>query len=540
MSWFYRPGPVRVVCDLHGGISSGSSHRRLSDSKPSFKETLTQVVKGLETFSVLSHPRELWSMLFYGLPRHGLTPASAILGAGVTWGDRIALTDGKGSVTYRQLAGATMHLAAGLAEVYGIGAGTRVGLMAEDDRFLMISLGALGLCGASTWLLNPRMGTDDLAACLKEDRIDVVIHAPRCTSRLGGFSGIKISTDSLVELSGTIPTSVTEHEPRNLRIQRSLSTTRYRGFVPLKARHSRFVMLTGGTTSVPHAIPIRRRWLAPIPALALAGATGVRHGSPALICAPLFHGYGLACAMLCLVAGAPMVLSSVCDPHDMAQLNKGENPTRVDWGEAIYVAAKHYQATTIFAVPAQLHSLATYLTQEGPDHGWDEKISSIMSGSDRLSPQIAKVFHERWGSVVTNYYGTTESGTVTMISGVEQMRNPLSVGRPVACSRVRIVDDSGSILPAGTEGRIQLFSPLESVGSQCGYVTSDLGWIDDQGYLYVTGRLGDKRRSGGEFLSLAQIESLLTGTDGVEWVRVSTVPDERYGQRVVAEVRAWV
>jgi len=488
---------------------------RPSDVAPTPSEVASQLVDGLRAFSVTSHPAAMARMCVYALPRYGLTPAAAILGAGIVWGDLPALIDADGVVTYRQLASATGRLATALSPLIG----RRVGLMAEDDRSLLIALGAAGLSGAKIWLLNPRMGTEDLEACLAENHIESVIHSPDCASRLAGFAGAKIQTSSFAGLIAATPPGA---------------------MVPHNAKASQFVMMTSGTTSVPVSIPVLRRWASPLPAFALAGATGVRHGRPTLVCAPMFHGYGLSCALLCLISGSPLLVSSVCRAEGMAQMNKGHE-ARLDWGKAIFDVATRHGVYTIFAVPAQLSSLAKYLATERPQRLPSECVVRILSGADRLDEQTIRILEGRWGPVVANYYGTTESGTVTMIAGVDLAKRPASLGRPVAGARLRIVGDEATVQPCGTLGRIQLASPLASVGPTRGwrawFTTNDVGWVDADGYLYLEGRVGDVVRMGGEFVSLRRVESVLTGVDGVTWARAGVISDATMGQRVVVDIR---
>ena len=488
----------------------------LSDIAPSAAETAGQLLDGLRAFSLTTHAPDMIRMLVGTLPRHGLTPAAAILGAGKAWGDATGLTDNRGSLSYRQLAAATRRLAAALGGI--IQPGDRVALMADDDRFLLIGLGAACLAGAKIWLVNPRMGSDHLTACLADNKITIVIHAPGCADRPSGFTGQLIPTTSF----GRLASAVRPGTP-----------------VPNLAKHSKIVMLTSGTTAAPASIPIRRRWAAPLPSLALAGATKVRHGHPTLVCAPQFHGYGLACTMLCLVTGSPVVLSSALRAAGLAQMNKG-GTGRLPWGEAIFEVADRERVHTIFGVPAHFASLSSYLTTAKPAAGRAQYVGAIVSGADRLDGDTIRTLQARWGPVVTNYYGTTESGTVTMITGKDLRRRPDSVGRPVAGSRLRIVNEQGTVLRRGTPGRIRLASPLASVGRASAwrswFTTNDIGWVDADGYLYLAGRSGTATRMGGEFVDPSQVESVLVQSPQVVRAQVRVTRDPVMGQRLVAEV----
>ena len=475
----------------------------LSDVGPTVFEAVSMIAGGLRVFGI-GHPGKLSHMLAYALPRHGLTPAAAIIGAGIVWGDAAALTDRWGELTYAGLAGATGRVAAGLKPLLGPRA--RVGIMVGDDRYILIALGAAGMNGARIVMLNPRLGADDLASVIDQQHLDVIIASPE--ANLTGFGGRVIRTDSLDFLARA-------------------------GGVPNDARASQMVMLTGGTTRAPSAIKLKRRPSAALPMLALAGVTGVCQKQTTLICAPLFHGYGLACALLCLIAGSPMVLSSACRYSSPAGLDKGA--VVPGWGEAIARAIRQYHVHTVFAVPAQLRSLEMYLGDHRSDND-RENVAAIVSGADRLGVKTIETLQRRFGPVVVNYYGTTESGTATMITGAALAARPESLGRPVAGCRIRIVGESGDVLPRGTTGRVQVCSPMTSVGPGTSYTTNDLGWMDEGGFLYLAGRIGRKQRSGGEFIDLAGIEAVVGQMDGVQSVRASTIDDEVMGRRVAVEV----
>jgi len=471
---------------------------RPSDIALTFTEAAAQLASGALTLPITTHPRQV-ARLLRACRRHGITPTAIIIGAGLAWGDRVALTDNHGTLTYAQLAGATMRAAAGLK----LPRKARVGIMAWGDRFLLIALGAAGLNGASMCLLNPRLGTDDLASVVDQERLQAIIAAPGVNLR--GYTGNVIDITSLGGVS--------------------------LADAPSQARDSRLVLLTGGTTRAPSPIALKHRPGGVVPLVALMGTTGVRHGLSTLIGVPLFHGHGLICAVMCLMVGAPMVLSSAIRGVVPAELEKGGTLVP-GWGEAMYAALLEQDVKVITAVPAQLNSLARFLDETQLDAG--ESPISIVSGSDRLGASTIDALTRRWGPVVRNYYGTTESSTVTVITGAALAARPTSVGRPVAGCRIRIVDEAGRVVPRGVTGRVQIWSPLVPA-SNC-HTTNDTGWVDDDGYLFLAGRSDQKLRSGGEFVDLDAVAAVVREVTGVESVRAYAVPDETMGQRVAVEV----
>jgi fatty-acyl-CoA synthase len=469
---------------------------RLADVRPGLGQTARQLADGLRALAFDTHP---WTMLTGaadGLWRHGMTPTAAVLMAASAWGDRAALTDGLGTASYRQLAVQTLRWGAALAAGGWVRPGSRVALVAPDDRRLIAGLAAACWAGGQVSLVNPRLGADDARGYFAAARVDTLLGPAQ-----PGHHGPRLDLDDLDRL------------PLPVGLGRS------------RAKSAHFVMLTGGTTGAPRGITIRRRWTAPLAALGLAGATGVRHGVPILICAPLFHGYGLAAAMLGLVGGSPLILPSHLRPSGIATMDKGGATTRVDWGEAIAATLTRSGVGTVFGAPAHFRSLAAHLDRQAatpPLRG-----ARLISGADRLDPRTAASLAGHGGTVV-NYYGTTETGTVTMAVGRELDDHPGTVGRPVAGSRVQIVDALGRTLPRGVPGRVRLFSPLASLsdpGSR-GHTTADNGLIDQDGFLFHLGRADGATRLNGEFVQLDQITAVLNGSPGVVSARVWLSDDQ--------------
>jgi long-chain acyl-CoA synthetase len=151
------------------------------------------------------------------------------------------------------------------------------------------------------------------------------------------------------------------------------------------------------------------------------------------------------------------------------------------------------------------------------------------------------------GVVYETYGGTETMGTV--ISAEEWLERPGSVGRPAVGSTIKILDDDGNELPAGETGLIYIGSDYgagfrysgpaeltESVYRGELATLGDVGYVDDAGYLYVVDRRKDMVITGGANVYPAEVEEVLTAHPGVGEVAVIGVPDEEYGERVVAVV----
>jgi long-chain acyl-CoA synthetase len=137
----------------------------------------------------------------------------------------------------------------------------------------------------------------------------------------------------------------------------------------------------------------------------------------------------------------------------------------------------------------------------------------------------------------------------TVISAEEWLERPGSVGRPAVGSTIKILDDDGNELPAGETGLIYIGSDYgrgfrysgpaeltESVYRGELATLGDVGYVDDAGYLYVVDRRKDLVITGGANVYPAEVESVLADHPAVGEVAVIGVPDDEYGELVVAIV----
>jgi bile acid-coenzyme A ligase len=147
-------------------------------------------------------------------------------------------------------------------------------------------------------------------------------------------------------------------------------------------------------------------------------------------------------------------------------------------------------------------------------------------------------------------YGMSEGLGLCAIRGDEWLRRPGSVGRPWGGTLVRIVGEDGSTVQAGTVGEIYLKTPGGTVygylgdvpplpATEDGFATAgDLGWADDDGYVYVADRRVDLIISGGANVFPAEVEAALSEHPAVDDVVVIGLADQEWGRRVHAVVQA--
>ena len=158
-----------------------------------------------------------------------------------------------------------------------------------------------------------------------------------------------------------------------------------------------------------------------------------------------------------------------------------------------------------------------------------------------------------WGPVIHEYYGSTEVGPVTFLEAGEWLEHPGSVGKPLEGAQVKVIDEDGRILGVGETGEVVAGSTTGNAdftyhrdeakrraADRDGlFAPGDIGYFDEQGYLYLCDRKIDMIISGGVNIYPAQIEAVLYKLPAVADCAVFGVPDDEFGEAVhaVIEVR---
>jgi len=173
----------------------------------------------------------------------------------------------------------------------------------------------------------------------------------------------------------------------------------------------------------------------------------------------------------------------------------------------------------------------------------------FISGSAPLSPAIHARFRERTGHAILERYGLTETG-MNASNPLNGERRPGSVGPALPSTEIRITDrDSGAILPTGETGMIEVRGPnvfpgywkreretSEAFREGGWFVTGDLGHLDADGYLHISGRARDLVITGGLNVYPAEVEAAIDDIPGVAESAIIGLPDPEWGETICAVV----
>ncbi|MBV7506276.1 fatty acid--CoA ligase [Bacillus sp. sid0103] len=254
-----------------------------------------------------------------------------------------------------------------------------------------------------------------------------------------------------------------------------------------------------------------------------------------LVTAPMFHCAELHCAFLPRIhAGASNVILHQFNPKAILQLIEQEKISK------------------FFAAPTMWNML---LQEDLSKHD----LSSLKLGSygaAPMAPSLVHALHDNLGISLIQAYGMTEMGpAITFLSETDQLRKAGSAGQAALSHDIRVVrtredgpSDPDDVVPVGETGEIIVQGPCMMVGYfnreeatekalyKGWYHSGDIGYLDNEGYLYVNDRVDDMIISGGENIYPREVEDVLHAHTGVLDVAIVGQPDDRWGETVTAFV----
>jgi fatty-acyl-CoA synthase len=432
---------------------------------------------------------------------------------------RTAVIDDFGEITFKELDEAAHAVANGLL-AKGVKGGDGVALLARNHRWFLAAVYGIARTGARIILLNSEFSGPQIKEVSEREGAKLIIYddeyceaVAKADPELGKLRALGVNPDK------EEPSASTDETLEDL-IARSSGKP-----APKATKHSSIIILTSGTTGTPKgANRSTPPTLAPIGGV--LSHVPFKAGEVTSLPAPMFHALGFLHATIAMMLGSTLVLRRRFKPA------------------MVLADVEKTRATAIVVVPVMLSRMLDELEKMQPKPDLSSLKIVFVSGS-QLGAELATRAMKELGPVVYNLYGSTEVAYATIARPKDLSKNPSTVGPVVKGVKVKILDDNGNEVPQGEVGRIFVgnFFPFEGYTGGGhkqiidGLMSSgDVGYFDEDGLLYVSGRDDEMIVSGGENVFPAEVEDLISGHPEVVEATALGVEDKEWGHRLRAFV----
>ncbi len=429
--------------------------------------------------------------------------------------DRVALILADRHVTYGELGQTVGSVRGGLAEA-GLVAGDRVMIIAGNSETFVVTYLACLSAGLVTVPVNPLVPGAELSG-----EID------RCQPRAVVFD--TVGADAWSQVDEAVRASIDIVVPPHESGAHPFADRAWVPGVEVEDDDTAVLLFTSGTAGTPRPATLTHGNLASsLDAVLSLGLPLAGHDHVALAVIPLFHLFGLNLVVnLGLAIGASLVLEDHLSPERSASLVVEHGVTIVSGPPTLWVAL---------------------LADQTIDDASLASLQFAVSGAAPLDPVVAQAVTDRFGIVISEGYGLTEtSGIVSSALGMEPVFG--SVGRPFPGVEVRLLDENGADVFIGDSGEVFVRGPMVSPGyfndpeatarTRTGdgwLITGDLAVVDDDGNLAIIDRLKDLIIVSGFNVHPAEIERVLVSHAAIEAAAVVGEADPATGERPVAHV----
>jgi acyl-CoA synthetase (AMP-forming)/AMP-acid ligase II len=436
----------------------------------------------------------------------------------VVTGDRVP-------VSYGALGGLIEDAAARLRST-GLRRGDAVGLICTNTIEFVVALLGAASAGLVVAPLDPTLPESEMSVRLEGLGAQAVLVGP------AWVGGAPLARSRIATWQVRVDISI--RSKAAVMIDTGAGLVRHsRGAASEIGHDDALVLFTSGTTSNAKMVPLTHTNIAAsVQGICESYELGPEDATVAVM--PLFHGHGLLAVLLASLASGGCVLLP----------ERGRFSAGTFWDDMRTAAGTWFTAVpTIHEILLQ-RSAGEY---PGPQV---VPLRFVRSCSAPLNVITAQAMERTFGTPVLSAYGMTETAHQATSQPLPQHAPAKqgSVGRATGVSLRVVVDDDGHTCPAGTEGEVWVRGPtvvrgyLDNPAATAQnfmdgwFRTGDLGSLDPDGYLCLTGRIKNIINRGGEKISPEHVEAVLGGCRGVTEVAVYAVPDATYGERVGAAV----
>ncbi|UZX05057.1 o-succinylbenzoate--CoA ligase [Arthrobacter sp. CDRTa11] len=441
-------------------------------------------------------------------------------------GTKTALISGDREVSYDQLADRSIRLANALRD-RGVARGDRVAYLGENHPSFLETLFACGLLGAVFVPVNTRLAPPEIQFQLQDCDAACLVHSSSLDGlAISGATGTPVARRIIVQdATGTGATEFNTEQGTT--VVEDFEAAVASGAAEFSDEQvglddGAMILYTSGTTGRPKGALLTHGnivWNC----LNVVVDFDFASTDVVLIISPMFHVASLNMGVLpTLLKGGTVVLEAKFNPQRTLELIE-----------------KHH-ATTMSGVPTTYQMLCEHPDWEGTDLS---SLNKLTCGGSAVPLRILEAYEKR-GLVLSNGYGMTETAPgATTLPAARSREKAGSSGLPHFFTDVRIADFDGTLAAPGAVGEIQVKGPnvirqywnqpeatAESYAPGGWFKSGDMGYKDDDGFVFVSDRLKDMIISGGENIYPAEVEQVIAELEAVEGVAVIGVPDEKWGE----------
>ncbi len=404
----------------------------------------------------------------------------------------------------------------------GVGVGDRVGLLVHNGHEHLELSAAVQVLGATSVQIGYRLkGPEiayilnnaevralvfhgDLAPAVDEALKEAKLYRSQCIA-IGAAAGFRRYDDLLESGDPTTPALVEGGGVGGVMVYTSGTTGRSKGATR----------------------DFRRMGLEPI--LSFIKQFPLKRDERHLVVCPLYHSAAPAFVSMVLSVGGCSVIAPRFEPELVLRTIERERIT-----SSMMVPTMYGRLTALPPETLRKYDLSS--------------LRWLMSGAAPLPAELARRVEDAFGPILYNFYGATETGTVTIALPGEHTARPGTIGRAIGGNEIRLLDDAGNEVPVGQVGELYVRNSMLMDGyhgnqkatddaTRQGMISvGDLAWRDADGYFYLADRKSDMVISGGVNIYPWEIEQRLHEHPAVQDVAVVGVPDAEWGESLTAFV----
>jgi len=426
-------------------------------------------------------------------------------------GGRVALRSGDAVLTYGQLVQQVEQLADRLRGG-GIGPGSTVASLCENRVEVVLLYYAMGKIGGTFVSVNPSLTAPEVAYILDHAGVVVLLHDDKMRT-VAEIAAAQVPATHVVHFDNLDLMQGIEVDETNASDAENFQ-----------------IAYTSGSTGRPKAVAFDQK--AEVDGnQSLIELWGMTPSDVTVVALPLGFLYGLStAASMTLQAGAEVVLMRRFHPREVLE------------------AFVQYKATVFHGVPTMFAMMLEYVEQNNLDVDLSFMRLLVSAGAP-LSRELRNRFETKFKKKIDDYYGLTEVRPVFGRFANDSSPVPENaIGKAAPGVIIKIVDASGNEVMPGEVGELLVRAPsttrgyyknpeLTAATFENGLMkTGDLGYRDEQGFYYLTGRIKDIIIRGGANIAPAEVEETIEAHPDVRSVSVIGVPDDKFGQVVAAYV----